>query len=305
MSPSWAMNRIPFPSRVPTLCARDGPGSLRDHPSEERRLHRADDEPVAGRLVQEVNDVLVLLGGQLLELGGTADPDQEEDLPDVRPPALDQPGDVRQLPDVAAHDGGVDLHGVLLAHQQSHGRARGTEVFLDPPNPLVRRGPRAVEADRDGFGPGLAHPSGGLLGQERGDAGREPDRQSERASVPGELEQVFPHERIAAREHEDGWPRREAREVVDQPQTLLGRELTRERLRDRLGPAMPTGEPTGPRRLPEEQDRRPVEVHGGPGRGERLGHQDRPVPTASRFAATRRSASPVACRTQSGIPAPR
>ena len=150
--------------------------ALRDDAAEERRLDRAHDDAVVGRVDEEVADVLVLLRGQLPERAAAADLDEEEQLPDAGAERADEAEDRRQLLHRLLHHDRVHLDDDSVAAQAGDRRQRLGVVAGDAADALVCRRLGAVEADRGDLHAAPAQVGNALVGQERRDAGRERDR---------------------------------------------------------------------------------------------------------------------------------
>src|SRR5450830_813850 len=232
-----------------------------DHAAEERCLDGPDDELVGGRVEEEVAHVLVLGGGDRVRGDAAADVDEEEDLPDVRPGALHERGDIGEFLEVLTHDGRVDLDVEPRGDERPDGRDGVVEVVLDRADALMGRRGRAVEADGDRPDAARRDALDHLRGQRGGHRGGQRHRDPEVLGVLDELEQVGAQQAVAAREDEDRVRTSEARYLVDEVASLGDVELARERLRQGGSPAVPARDAARPRGLPEDEHGALGEVH--------------------------------------------
>src|SRR5690606_434165 len=85
-----------------------------------------------------------------------------------------------------------------------------------------------------------------------------PTRRSSDLTVLDQLDDVRPPHAVAAAEHEDD--RAELADPVEHPLRLLGRELVRVAVGNGGRPAVPAREPARLGRLPDDEERRPVEI---------------------------------------------
>jgi hypothetical protein len=127
------------------------PASLQDDPAEVRRLGGLDGE-VVGHVDQPVQDVLDLLRRQRLECFAAPGRHQEEHAPQEGVEVDDLPQQVGQLVHVPGGHRGVDLEPHAELDDVAADRHGGVVHPLDAPEPVVGRGARAVEGDRDGLG---------------------------------------------------------------------------------------------------------------------------------------------------------
>ena len=163
---------------------------------------------------------------------------------------VEEPG---QVGDVAKGHSRVDLE---LEPGGLRGAGRRDHLVERPGHSaerVVARGVGAVDRQRDALDPRRLHVPARLLGHQR-PTGRRHRPQTAVGGRAGELQEVRPEHRLAAREDENRLG--EGGDVVDEPQRLRGRELAVERPEARGRAAVDAAQGTGPGELPGDEHRR-------------------------------------------------
>ena len=239
----------------------------RDHPAEERCLHRPHHEAMLGCVVEEVADIVVLGRCDRAHGSPAAGLHQEEDLPGMHAEAVQQHRDPRQPSRVGRHDGGVDLHVQARRHERFDGRQGVAEMPGNAADPVVDAGGGAVQADRDRPDSRVRDPGDHRRAEQRGHRRREGDRDAGGPRVADQLEQVGPQQAVTAGENQDRVGPPELGHLADQGVAFCPAELAGQRLPLRGRPAVTAGEPARPGGLPEHEHGAAGEIGVRPGGG--------------------------------------
>ena len=212
------------------------------------------------RVVDEVEHVLGLPRGQRGQQRAPPGRDQQERAPRHRPQVVHQRGDVRQVGEVVAGHGGVDLHLQAQLSGGPPGVQRPAEHPGHAAEPVVDLRGRAVQAQRDRPRAGLVQRGEAAGGQRRRARRRDRDRQPEPGPAPDQVEQVRPLERVAAGEHEHRRRRAEPGDLRHEVTRLGCRQLPGVPVRPGLGPAVHAGQRARLGHLPDDDERPHADV---------------------------------------------
>jgi hypothetical protein len=266
ISPRWETNMMPWPSRTPKLRAvRERRISSGVRPSARmtsvatRRVGRClgggdHERRLLGGAVHPTHELLAVLRRERLEHRAAAHGDEEEEAPAGEPEGpqeLVHRGDVRGG---LGGDEGVDLEGGAELGRPADGGERAVEGALDAADRVMALRGGAVEAEAEGGDAVVRERLEDLAGEGRGGGGRDGDVDAEAAGLVDEGQEIRALERVPAREDQGGHRVPELRDLAEEREALLVRELAGMGVRHGGGAAVAAGERTGLGHLPVDVD---------------------------------------------------
>jgi hypothetical protein len=135
------------------------------------------------------------------------------------------------------------------------------EVAGHAADAVVDDGAGAVEADRRDAHAKSVELLDSLRGEQGRDARRDRERKAQLRRARGQGVEVGTHQHVPSGGDEHGPRHPKAGQLLEQALAFICRELAGRRLRHGARAAVTAGEPAGPRRLPEDENRPLVEIH--------------------------------------------
>jgi len=212
------------------------------------------------KLMETLEDRLEFIGAEQVVEFAAPGGDEEEDAPEGDTQLVHERDDGVYFADVAAAEGGVDLHRQAGFVGPLHGVERARVGAGHSAKGVVSGGSGAVEADREARQAGLLETEDNIAGEKRRSAGREGNVNTDGARVIDEFEEVGALDGVAAGEDEDGdLP---GCDLVDERFAFIRRQLGWVALGLGRGAAMDAGEVACLGDFPYGDKRALVEING-------------------------------------------